>query len=309
MITFCIFLYSIFSAFSLNQTHVITYQESSDIDYKVYLKDNSFYEDDYLKKDMSYISTLIDKINATFNYDFRIDKNIDMKFTYDIIGKLTIMDNAGKNTFYEKDFSLINNKVVDMIDTNHCIINENLDINYGYYNSIANDFRNKFGVSTISNFVVTLKINRISIDNDIDDSNDQTMSLTIPLSQREVNIKLSTDTLNNNDSVEKESGIVIVNYLSLIVSVVSFVITIVLLIKLIKKINLIRSRKTEYDKYIEKILKVYDRFIANTKIGPIVNDGDKVIKLNDFQELLDVRDSFKVPINYYNIVICSIKSK
>ena len=74
------------------------------------------------------------------------------------------------------------------------------------------------------------------------------------------------------------------------------------IVKLLKRVIIINNTKSKYDKYIERILKEYDRFIANTKIGPIVNDGDKVIKLNDFQELLDVRDSFKVPINYYNIV-------
>ena len=71
---------------------------------------------------------------------------------------------------------------------------------------------------------------------------------------------------------------------------------------LIKKIIIINPKKSIYDRYISKILKEYDRFIATTKTGPIINEGDKVIELSDFQELLDVRDNLRVPINYCIIV-------
>lgn len=302
IITLSLSLYFLFSSFSLIKEHVIKYQESGEIDYKVFLKENNFYEEDYLGKDMSYISTLIEKINTTFNYNFSINEKTNMKFNYDIIGTLTIMDNTGKNTFYKKEYTLIDNKASEMNNTDRLIIQENLDIDYGYYNNIANNFRNKYGVSTTSNFVITLNINGRSDNNEINVTNNQAMSLTIPLSQREVNIKLSTDTLNKNESVEQKSSLKITNYLHLILFILTFILSIISLIKLIKKISMVYPPKSNYDKYIAKILQEYDRFIANTSIGPIVNEGDKVFELNDFQELLDVRDNLKVPINYYNIV-------
>lgn len=302
VITFSLSIHFLITSFSLIEEHVITYKESGDIDYKVFLKENNFYEEDYLGKDMSYISTLIDKINTTFNYNFSINQKTNMKFNYDIIGTLTIMDNTGKNTFYEKEYKLIDNKVAEMNNTDRLIIQENLDIDYSYYNNIANNFRNKYGVSTTSNFVITLNINGRSDNNKINITNNQAMSLTIPLSQREVNIKLSTDTLKNNESVEQTSSLKITNYFRLVLFVITFILVIISSIKLIKKISMVYPPKSNYDKYITKILQEYDRFIANTSIGPIVNEDDKVFELNDFQELLDVRDNLKVPINYYNIV-------
>ena len=67
-------------------------------------------------------------------------------------------------------------------------------------------------------------------------------------------------------------------------------------------IKVLFPSKSEYDIYVSKMLREYDRFIINTKTGPIISKGDKVIEVDDFQELLDVRDNLKVPINYYNIV-------
>ena len=145
-------------AFSVNEEKVVKYEETSEIDYKVYLKENSFYEDTYLEKDMSYISTLIETINTTFNYNFSIDQKTNVTFKYNIIGKLIIMDSTGDNVFFEKQYVLLDDKEVTISDSNRCLINENININYGYYNNIANDFRNKFGISTTSDFVVTMNI-------------------------------------------------------------------------------------------------------------------------------------------------------
>lgn len=295
-------IFFVYQSFTVNQAEIVTYQEQSNIDYKVYLKENNFYETEYLDKNMSYISSLIDSIKPTFKYHFDISQNTNIKFNYDIIGKLIIKDNSEKNTFYEKDFVLLKNKELTIKNSNHQTIIETLNINYDYYNNIANDFRTKFGVSTTSNLIVSLKINAQSMNDNINLNSNETMSLTIPLSQREVNIKLSTENLNNNESIVKESNIQITNYIYLLLACITAVITIISFIKLLKKIIIINPPKSEYDKYVSKILKEYDRFIANTKVGPIVYEGDKVIQLSDFQELLDVRDSLRVPINYYNIV-------
>lgn len=57
-------------------------------------------------------------------------------------------------------------------------------------------------------------------------------------------------------------------------------------------------KKSAYDKYISKLLNEYDRLIVETTTCPIIN-GDNVIVIDKFQELLDVRDNLKLPIMYY----------
>ena len=51
-------------AYQLNKTYYIGYREGGAIDYNVFLKDNEFFEEDYLGKNQSYVASLIDKIIA-----------------------------------------------------------------------------------------------------------------------------------------------------------------------------------------------------------------------------------------------------
>ncbi len=65
-------------AFYIEEIKGINYSEHSNLDYKVYLKENDFYEDEYLPKDMIYVASLIDKIKIDFNYRFVIDESVDL---------------------------------------------------------------------------------------------------------------------------------------------------------------------------------------------------------------------------------------
>ena len=54
--------------FNKNKKQYINYNEKSNVDYNVFLKDNDFFEDKYLRKGNQYIASLIDYINVDFNY-------------------------------------------------------------------------------------------------------------------------------------------------------------------------------------------------------------------------------------------------
>ena len=71
IVLFSVFLYE---AFDYNTEHTIKYSEGSKIDYKVYLKDNDFYDKEYLNKNMMYVANLIKNIEIDFNYNFSIDE-------------------------------------------------------------------------------------------------------------------------------------------------------------------------------------------------------------------------------------------
>ena len=79
---------------------VINYKESGNLDYKVYLKKNDFYESNYLDKDMVYVSSLIDNVNATFNYKFDVDKLSNINYDYEVVGEIIIYDSSKENVFF-----------------------------------------------------------------------------------------------------------------------------------------------------------------------------------------------------------------
>ena len=82
ILTLVIGLTSLFFYFYRLNNRFINYDEKSDVDYKVLLKDNEFYQENYLEKDKGYVSSLIDNIEAEFKYDLNFDRNIKYKYSY-----------------------------------------------------------------------------------------------------------------------------------------------------------------------------------------------------------------------------------
>lgn len=279
----------------------VNYREKSNLDYKVYLKNNEFYDSEYLGKGMSYVASLIDKITADFNYTFDIDKDSNINFDYDITAELVISDTNKNNVFLKKEYTLLQNTKEEMVNAKQHTINKTIDIDYDYYNTIANKFRISYGVETRSDLNIYLNIHeKNSENNSFKLENKSVMALTIPLSQKSINITLDYKDINKTSEVIKNSQIIVNNYIYLIMGIVLLLIGIIELIYLINLLLLIKKKKTKYDKFIAKILNEYDRLIVETTTGPNTQDKN-IIKINKFEELLDVRDNLKLPIKYFII--------
>ena len=67
-VSLLIALFFLFIYISNNKGQYITYNENSNVDYKVYLKQNDFYKKEYLDKDKSYVASLINTISTNFKY-------------------------------------------------------------------------------------------------------------------------------------------------------------------------------------------------------------------------------------------------
>lgn len=300
IILFASGLIFLLKSLSFTEQKVINYDEKSNLDYKVYLKENDFYETPYLGKNMLYIASLIDKINIDFNYHFTSSENINLDFNYNIIGKLVISDSEEKNTYYEKEYKLLNDKKISMENNNNQIINENVAIDYDYYNNLANNFKMTFGVNTTSNLIIYLSINKTGNDSQTMNNN-SLMLIKIPLSEKAINIKMDYKEIDNSSTILSGSYITIDNLVYITASIIFIILSIVALIKSIKLISLLMpNNKNIYDKYVNRLLMEYDRLIVETSTKPLF-DNKEIIKIEKFQELLDVRDNLKLPITYYSV--------
>ncbi len=290
-------IYLLSTSLSFQGEKYINYTEKSALDYKVNLKDNDFYDTKTLDKNLIYVASLIDSIDTYFDYNFNIDDKVNMDFNYSVVAKLRIADELGTNTYLEKTYVLVDNKKVDMRDNNHININEKVNINYDYYNNIASGFKSTYGVSSKSNLIVSLKVNKSSEDVTIKNTS-STEIINIPLSERSINIELDYVDINSNSSVVSESDVSINNIVTIVISAILLVISIYSALKLIRLIEKKRVHLNKFDKYVKKLLKEYDRLIVES--NTIIDfDNYEIIEVKSFEELLDVRDNLKVPINYY----------
>ena len=294
------FCYYLVMSFSTTKNEIIKYNVKSDIDYKVYLKENDFYDTPYLEEGMVYVASLIKNINVDFKYNFSVDMISDIDFTYKVVAKLVIASQSNANVFFTKEYDLTEEKNEEIIGNNYYTITENIDLNYVYYNNLANKFRSKYAVNTNSYLEVYLVVNEKSKENNTYDlKNESKVVLTIPLSLQELNITL------NNKNVNQEKELIIphnnsIDNLSLAILGIMGILIVLVSYELIRKILLITNHASKYDSTVNRILSGFDRIIVNVKTLPNF-DNYHIVKVDDFQELVDVRDNFKVPINYFVI--------
>ena len=288
-------------ALRFENTELIKYSESSNLDYKVYLFENEFYEEPYLGKDMLYVASLIDKIHIDFNYKYNIEDQENLDFNYRIVGKLSITNSQGTKSYYEKTYELLNSKSLSMKNSKEQIISESIDIDYPYYNSLANNFKSTYGLDTESNLNVYMVIDKKSNqDSNFNLNSNSMMNIKIPLSEKAINIELDSNDINRTSTVLKEKHMSLSNIILLILGVVLIIASLVVAVIIIRILSKIFNKKTAYDKYIQKLLKEYDRLIA--EVSTMISlEKKEVIKITKFTELLDIHDNLQLPIMYYSI--------
>ena len=293
---------SMFLSFSITKSEKIIYENKSNIDYKVYLNDNEFYDQEYLGKGMAYVASLIDKINIDYNFIFNTNKESDINLKYKVMAKLVISSQNNSKIFYENEYVISKEEIKELKNEKEYLINKSVVIDYDYYNGLANKFKSKYAVNTDSYLEVYLLVNeKNKDDNSYELNSEQKASLVIPLSQQEINIGLEEKNINEDKQVVFPPEIVITDARFIILDVILFILAVVFLARFMKKLTLISSKKSDYDKYVDKLLRGYDRLIVNVKTSPNFENYN-VIKVESFDELLDVRDNVKEPIKYYVII-------
>ena len=280
---------------------VIKYNEKSNLDYKVYLKKNDFYEEDYLGKDMLYVASLIDKLAIDFDYSFISEDRENIDFTYSIIAKLTIENLLGTKSYFEKSYTLLDNKTVRMDDATSQLISEHINVDYPYYNSLANNFKNQYGVEADSKLTIYMLINKKNIEHsDFVLDSSSVMNVVVPLSERAVDISLDYKNINETSNIIKKQSMTVKDYLPLVLAGIFILLSLIMMIKGMRNIKLLHGKKSEYDKQVSKILKEYDRLIAET--ATLMSfDNKEIITVNKFTELLDIHDNLQLPIMYYEV--------
>ena len=142
---------------TFNNDYKLHYSETSDLDYQVHLKPNNFYQEQFLSKDQMYIASLIDYINARFDYTFISDENMVLEYSYYVQSSLQINDVNGAK-IYESIEQLVPSRKFTKLSNNTFSVNENIRIDYEKNNNIAKTFLDEYGISANAKLVISLFI-------------------------------------------------------------------------------------------------------------------------------------------------------
>lgn len=316
LITFLFLFTSLFLLTRKNSSYEqinINYEEASNpIDYKVYLKDNNFFESKYLGKGATYISSLIDYVAVDYNYKISFNELLTGNYKYKI--KATIQANKATEAgnYWTKDYELLT-KEESFTDTSYVSINQHLDLDYQQYNDLLSSFKKEYGLA-IDGLLHLEMI--IDLDGYIDDNSviecdnncnhlkkETVLKMDIPLTQNSVDISINTNESSNSKGtisyerrVSDSNTYIIIQVVAILLLIVCVVLVAVVISFLIKKQKMVSS----YHKEVKKILNTYDSIIVNS--GGI-KDLSKynVIKVNSFEELLDAHSEVRMPINFVEL--------
>ena len=300
VITVAIIISSIV-AYHLNSIYYIGYKECGSIDYNVFLKDNEFYDSEYLEKDQSYVASLIDKIIADFNYEIDMDTDdVNYRYSYSIKSRLEILDDTSDVPIYNPEYELVNVQNKSQSSSNRLVINEIVVLNYDEYNSLAAKFLETYSLrDTTSNIVVTLEVDVLSDCNAFSGSSVDKYSseLRIPLTTQTVNIKM-TSTVPDDEAkmvaCTRGAGSEVFKTTAIVLGVVD----VLLIIVLVAFIYLTRTNDITYTAKVNKILSQYKSYIQKIK-NLFDTSSYQLIIVDTFDEMLEIRDTIQAPILMY----------
>lgn len=294
-------VFLLISSISIKARSNVLYRQTSNLDYKVYLKPNDFYKEPFLSKNMQYIASIIDNVDVDFNYNFNVNQLIDYKYTYYIKADVAVTDPQDETKIiYSKSDKLTEPNTIDMQNSVGFNIAENVKIDYAKYNDLVKAFKSSYGINANSNLTLSLCLEIVdSKGNMIKSLDSETMKLIIPLTEQMIDIKMDYKEINNSNNVNIYKDFNISNKITFALSIISFIAMIVFIIKLVIFMNRTAPKKTIYDTTLARILREYDRVIVNSR--KLVDLSDHVIDVDNFNELLDVRDNLEKPIIFSEI--------
>lgn len=278
------------------------YDFKPEISYNVYLKDNEYYKEKYLKEDMQYITGLIDYIDLNLNYKIKTNKKADYQYKYSIKADVVITDRNNSNkVLYTNNEILKDEKTVEKNQVDNLILKENLKINYDQYDGLVNSFKGKYSISVSSNLKITMHIDTILKNNLIKDKivDSEDLTVLIPLSEQTINILKEYNVKGKKGSLSNKIDVKVINIYYLLGAIVLLLISIKAIQSLVDFIKS-TSNNSLYVKRLNQLLKDYDKIIVSINKLPDISNSC-IIEVESFEELLDAKKNLGKPILHIEI--------
>lgn len=293
--------------------YLVHYTENSNVDYKVYLKENDFFNDSYLDSNNRYIASLIDYINANFKYQISLnEKNVYFDYTYRIEAEVVVKESTGSKPLFNKKYEILSEQRKSSNGKSHIEINENIKIDYNEYNNLIKKFVNIYGLlDTDSTLVMNMYIdvNGSCEKFEEDGKNYTVVSLSIPLTTKTVGIDIKNDIVESNMSTMICTNKKGFTAIKLVLSIIALAGCAYLTINMVLFIRNSRTARTIYDVELKKILNNYHSYIQKVKNKVTINDNNalyidgsllyktcQIFRVNTFTDMLEIRDSLNTPI-------------
>lgn len=303
IIIFAIMTIFLLSTYMKNNDELsICYKENSNVDYKVFLRENEFFDEEYAKKDNQYIASLIDYIVADFSYDLAIyQDDIKYDYKYRIEAEVNVEEKTTNKSIYNLKDILVQEKKFELVENKNINLRETVNIDYNKYNDLIKRFITIYDLDeALATLTINMYINIEGIDGNFkrQGTDEYIVSLDIPLTKKTVAIDLNTNLIGCEDEliICKTKKTLWKNFLLIIL----ILIEVRYITELCRYIT--KSRKPEeiYKLELKKILSNYNSYIQKINNGFNMANYE-VIMLDSFNDVLEIRDTIQEPILMYEL--------
>ncbi len=300
----CIALILLIKIFYSRSFDYLNYTEVSKADYRVNLKENDYYEVDYLPSGMHYIASLINDIEIDFDYSFSTTDKVNYNFIYYVEAITRVYGDKDKATIlYEKKENISTKKILNKSDAQYLAFRKTVNIDYAKFNSFVNSFKTSFGLTYNSDVTIVLHVignaNNSSFDEDISVNGEA--SIVIPLTEQTISVEIGGNNINNHGSISKKASFDFINIVYIVILIIILLIDIFIIYKLVLIVDKHLKSITKYQKKLKKILREYDSIIATVE-NNVDTSKYQFVKVSSFDELLDVHDNVGSPILFRETV-------
>lgn len=280
---------------------IIGYNEVGNIDYKVFLKENNYYKEQYLGKDMQYVASIIKNVVPTFTYEMHSEEKMEYTYNYKVSADLIISDPNDNNKVLYKRPSLLVKDTKEKVTGGSFRVDQEVSINYDEYNNYVNSFKKEYALSVNSKLVLTFNIDVTGKSPALkeDFKKSSKLVIAIPMSEQTINIGIDTSDINNSGTIERNYMSQIKKPVALVLGIIVGLLSLALLYIVIYNFLTNRSKTDVYKATIKSILREYDRAIVSSKTADTIDESKyNVIEVPRIEELLDAHDSTGKPILY-----------
>lgn len=284
-----------------NNKKIYSYQINQNTDYKVQLYDNNFVDETEMESNKIYIADLTKNINLNINYTYSGTKKTPLKYKYKITGKLygenQDTQSGTTNTVWEKNYNLVEETEKKITDTSGFAIAENINIDYPKYKEEVSNFKKRFGMTLTTKLRICMSIKVEGSYQEEDIKRNDKIILDIPVGVQAFSITEDYKKNINKDLYDKKTDIKIVNSTYTRVCIIISTLSFILFILSFKALFNIKP-KSNYTKQLHKILKNYGQIIVEVE-NPIKEKNYNIVKVKNFDEMLDLEEELKLPIIFY----------
>ena len=299
----CLSLTFLYLATTFKIERKIIYNEKGNIDYKVYLKENEYFDEKYLEKDRKYISSLIDYFDILYKYEFESNHTMNYKCNYYLVASSLVKEkNDTGKVIYEKEKYLLNNKTKEFNNSRNFNVEEEIKITYDDYNNIIKNFISKYNLlNTNSTLSLSLYVNLegqgdgfegLIVDKSL-------LTITIPLTDQTVDINIEYKEIDNVGEKIEFSSNNIPNIVFWILFIICALLDIIFVFLFLKNFRCTK-KKSKYEKNKIKLIHQYNRAIVKVDKAIDVKYYE-IIEVSDFIDLLNVRDCLEKPILFMEV--------